>query len=104
MRFLHIRPRLESGVYLSHGGLTIGYEKMPEESTYLVTFARCSPEDVWNRQKAIAMCMGRLCKGKFVEVVVPEGQDKYKLFRDAAAEFETKLPIARKAGLNVWQV
>lgn len=82
--------------------MTIGYVKVPgNEQKMLVTFARCSERDVWNRQRSIQICLGRFAKGKYSEIDKPENKDKYEVLLTAALSHEKDLEKARtKLGIK----
>lgn len=88
MKFLHLRPRDDHGLPKKNGGTTVGYVPL-EDRKLLVTFARCSENDVFNKHKAHLICIGRMAKGvKMVNLIVPEGQHRIDALKDAAAAYE----------------
>lgn len=67
----------------------VGYDHVSKD-TMMVSFARCSPKDVFSKEKARAMCAGRLIKGKFIEVN-KNGLGTYETLQRAIREHEQKV-------------
>lgn len=66
-----------------------GYDHLSKD-VMLVSFARCSEKDVFNKQKARAICAGRIVKGKFIEVE-KNGRDTYETLQQVIQEHEQKV-------------
>lgn len=96
MKFFHIRAKHEDGTPKCTGGITAGYEKINDRKL-LVTFARCSERDVFNKAKARLICEGRMRKGvKTLEVIIPEGKDRYQTLLEEATKYEKTFEQKRK--------
>lgn len=89
MRFLHLRAIVKydqdgNKIYARTGGTTVGYVKMPD-GKFLVTFARCSELDEFNKAKARQICLGRFAKGvKMKEMEIPDGTNRMETLVAAA--------------------
>lgn len=96
MRYFYLLNKDEKGSITLHGPHTVvGYERVVDDK-YLVTFARCSERDRFNKKKARLICDGRLRKGKFIETEVPEGMDRYEHFINLAKANEQKIQNTRE--------
>lgn len=87
MRFLHLRLKDNSGNILPYGGTTVGYNAIGE-GKFLVTFARCSHKDLYQKDRGRRICISRFNNNIYREVAIPEGGDKYQQFLAAAEEHE----------------
>lgn len=98
MKFFHIRAKHKDGTPKCTGGITVGYERLDNKGReLLVTFARCSERDVFNKAKARLICEGRMRKGvKTFEVVIPEGKDRYQTLLEEATKYEKTFEQKRK--------
>jgi hypothetical protein len=95
-----MRNKAPDGRVLSTGGTTIGYEKVNKDGKLLlVTFARCSENDVFNKKKSRLICSGRFRKGKYVELK-HDGKDIYETLIKAAITHEETIQ-AEKARLGI---
>lgn len=91
MRFFHFRPDPTS----RFGGTTIGYERIDTTGNkFVVSFARCSERDVWDRKKSLKICTGRMNVGKCEIVVKPATMDKYEFFCQLVQEHDKKIKEA----------
>ena len=92
MKFFYIREKDEKGVPYRRGGMAVGYE--PYNETLLISFARCSINDVWDKQKAQLICVGRLARGKFKEIPMPAKGTLYDTLIKEAQVYEQKVQEA----------
>lgn len=93
LRYFHLPHQSVTGGKVT---TTIGYHRVEKGSPKLVvTFARCSENDVFSKKKAHLMCEGRMRKGKCELVEIPEGMDKYEFLTKLAMEHDKKVKDAR---------
>ena len=90
MKYFYMNRKNPDGSYKRCGGLAIGYFR-PQDGKLLLTFARCSENDVWNNEKARMICNGRLLKGRYKEIAAPEKGALYNTLIKEGEAYEQKV-------------
>lgn len=115
MKFIHIaaaQPEVYAGRNIAHNGMTVGYEfldgdkrdetgkvvQVGTKRSLVVTYARCSSGDAFNKKKSRWICTGRLEKGtKVAHLERPEEQGVYEFLLSQANQHDMECRIqARK--------
>lgn len=87
LNFIHLREKGADGRALTHGGVTIAYAEITDE-TLAISIAMCNEKDNFCRRIGRSISSGRLAKGIWTKTIPLDpghdytNQERYALVRD----------------------